>query len=208
MQVAHPNGQPFPSAPHRELVDRAARGDSTAFAQLYEQCAPGVRRYVRGIIWDTWDADDVTQEVFVKIFLGLSGYDPGRASFSAWMLRIAHNAAIDHLRRSRVRPSLAAVDDQVAFDEAGAQCGESLRNALEELTHNEREVLVLRALGGLTPSELAALLNRSRGSVNTLYHRARVAARNTLAANAEGPSTYPAQKKNLGNPAGVVPVAA
>lgn len=205
---ANPMGQPSPSAPCRELVDRAARGDSAAFADLYQQCVPGVRRYVRGIIWDTWDADDVTQEVFVKIFLGLSQYDASRASFAAWMLRIARNAAIDHLRRSRVRPALGAADDQVALDEAGAQCAESLRDALNALSHNEREVLVLRALGGLTPPELAIRLNRSRGSVNTLYHRARVAARNTLAADAAGPSTHPARKHGRGDPAGAVPVAA
>jgi RNA polymerase sigma-70 factor, ECF subfamily len=200
--------QPFPSGPSRALVDRAAGGDSTAFAELYRQCVPGVRRYVRGIIWDAWDAEDVTQEVFVKIFLGLSQYDASRASFAAWMLRIARNAAIDHLRRARARPSLASVDEQVALDEAGAHCGESLRDALDSLSHNEREVLVLRALGGLTPPELATRLNRTRGSVNTLYHRARVAARDTLAANAAGPSTHPAPKHEPGGDAGAVPVAA
>jgi RNA polymerase sigma-70 factor (ECF subfamily) len=182
-------------------VARAARGDSTAFAELYEQCAPGVRRYVGGIVWDSWDADDVTQEVFVKIFLGLSQYDPSRASFSAWMLRIARNAAIDHLRRSRSRPALAQIDEHVAEDETGAQSVESLRDALHGLSQNEREVLMLRALGGLTPPELAGRLNRTRGSVNTLYYRARIAACKALAADAAGPSTRRRRK-------GAVPVTA
>jgi RNA polymerase sigma factor (sigma-70 family) len=189
MRVATPLTQPCTSSPDHSLVARAAGGDSTAFAELYEQCAPGVRRYVGSIVWNSWDADDVTQEVFVKIFLRLSQYDPARASFSAWMLRIAHNAAIDHLRRSRSRPSLGPVDEQVADDEAGAQCVESLRDALHALSHTEREVLMLRALGGLTPPELAGRMNRTRGSVNTLYYRARIAACNALAADAAGPST-------------------
>lgn len=195
MRVATPLTQPFSSTPDRLLVARAARGDSTAFAELYEQCAPGVRRYVGGIVWDRWDADDVTQEVFVKIFLGLSQYDPSRASFSAWMLRIARNAAIDHLRRSRSRPALAQVDEHVAEDETGAQSVESLRDALHGLSQNEREVLMLRALGGLTPPELAGRLNRTRGSVNTLYYRARIAACKALAADAAGPSTRRRRKR-------------
>lgn|SRR5436190_15328730 len=195
MRVATPLTQPSSSLPDRALVARAAGGDATAFAELYEQCAPGVRRYVGGIVWNNWDADDVTQEVFVKIFTALSQYDPGRANFSSWMLRIAHNAAIDHLRRSRSRPSLGPVDEHVADDEAGPQRVESLRDALHALSHSEREVLVLRALGGLTPPELAGRLNRTRGSVNTLYYRARIAACKALAADAAGPSTHSRRKR-------------
>src|SRR4051794_11947837 len=81
------------------LIARAARGDAAAFSQIYAHTAAGVRRYVRTIIWNPWDAEDVTQEVFVKILTGLKQYDPARAPFYAWTLRIARNAAIDHMRR-------------------------------------------------------------------------------------------------------------
>jgi RNA polymerase sigma-70 factor, ECF subfamily len=172
-----------------ELIARALGGDTAAFTQLYAQTAGGIRRYVRTIIWNPWDAEDVTQEVFVKIFTGLRGYDPERAPFSAWALRIARNAAIDHMRRHRSEPGHAEVDQRPASDDAARQCRESLRVALGELNQNQREVLVLRALGGFTPREVATHAKATPGSINTLYHRARLAAQDRLRAMDASPST-------------------
>jgi RNA polymerase sigma-70 factor (ECF subfamily) len=148
-----------------------------------------VRRYVGTIVWDRWDAEDVTQEVFVKLFTGLRQYDPERAAFSAWMLRVARNASIDHLRRHRGRPTLLEFDERTPVDEAGRACGESLRAALEELPASQREILMLRALGGFTPPEVATRVKRSRGCINTLFHRARLSAKERLTAMDSGPST-------------------
>jgi RNA polymerase sigma-70 factor (ECF subfamily) len=179
-----------------ELIARAARGDRVAFSQIYASSAPGVRRYVRTIIWNAWDAEDVTQEVFVKIFVGLSQYDPDRATFSAWTLRVARNAAIDHMRRARRRGSPEEIDGRAVVDDTGRRCRESLREVLGELSESQREVLVLRALGGFTPREVATHSKASRGSVNTLYHRARVAARDRLKALDAAPCT---RRASVGN---------
>jgi RNA polymerase sigma-70 factor, ECF subfamily len=176
-------------APKPEVIRRAAAGDVGAFAEIYECCAPGVRRYVGTIVWDRWDAEDVTQEVFVKLFTGLPQYDASRAAFSAWMLRVARNAAIDHLRRHRGHPTLLEFDERTPVDEAGRACGESLRAALEELPASQREILVLRALGGFTPPEVALRVQRSRGCINTLFHRARLSAKERLTAMDSAPST-------------------
>lgn len=171
------------------VVERAARGDAAAFSQIYSQIAAGIRRYVRTIIWNPWDAEDVTQDVFVKIFVGLDQYDPSRAPFSAWTLRVARNAAIDHMRRDRARPVHAEVDDRAPIDDAGQRCGESLRQVLGELNENQREILVLRALSGFTPREVATHAKATPGSINTLYHRARLAARDRLLAIDAAPCT-------------------
>ena len=172
------------------VIARAASGDSVAFSQLYAHSAAGIRRYVRTLIWNPWDAEDVTQDVFVKILTGLSQYDPDRASFSAWTLRVARNAAIDHLRRQRAGVAWAPeVDQRAPSDDAGRRCGESLRQVLGELNHHQREILVLRAFGGFEPSEVAGYANATRGSINTLYHRARLAARDRLSAIDAGPCT-------------------
>jgi RNA polymerase sigma-70 factor (ECF subfamily) len=177
------------SAVDPDLIARAARGDTVAFSQIYASSAPGVRRYVRTIIWNPWDAEDVTQEVFVKIFTGLHQYDPERATFSAWTLRVARNAAIDHMRRVRGRAGSEEVDQRAALDDAGRRCCESLREVLGELSESQREVLMLRALGGFTPREVATRAKVTRGSINTLYHRARLAARDRLAAMDAAPCT-------------------
>ena len=172
------------------VIARAARGDTAAFSQIYAQTAAGIRRYVRTIIWNPWDAEDVTQEVFVKILTGLDQYDPKRAPFSAWTLRVARNAAIDHMRRHRARPGYTEeVDHRAPVDDAGRQCGESLREVLGQLNQHQREILVLRALGGFTPREVATHADATPGSINTLYHRARLAARDRLRAMDAAPCT-------------------
>jgi RNA polymerase sigma-70 factor, ECF subfamily len=182
------------SGPPPELVERAVRGDATAFTELYDCCAPGLRRYVRSMVWNAWDAEDVTQDALVKIFVGISRYDATRAPFSAWMLRVARNAAIDHLRRQQGRLAVAGIDECTALDDAGQRCGEFLRDVLRELPPSQREILMLRALGGFTPPEVARLVKRSRGSINTLYHRARLAAKASLLAMDAAPSTRTARE--------------
>jgi RNA polymerase sigma-70 factor (ECF subfamily) len=146
------------------------------------------------MVWNAWDAEDVTQDALVKIFVGIPHYDATRAPFSAWMLRVARNAAIDHLRRQRGRPAVAGVDEHTALDDAGQQCGQFLRDVLQELPPSQREILMLRAFGGFTPPEVARRVKRSRGSINTLYHRARLAAKASLLAMDAAPSTRTARE--------------
>jgi RNA polymerase sigma-70 factor, ECF subfamily len=169
------------------LIDRASRGDRAAFAEIYAHSAVHVRRYVQTMIWNPWDAEDVTQEVFVKILTGLDRYDADRAPFAAWTLRVARNAAIDHMRRRGTRPALAEADHRASAEDAAQRCGESLREALRELNPHQREILVLRALVGFTPREMATRTDATPGSINTLYHRARLAARDRLRAMDAGP---------------------
>src|SRR5919109_1193932 len=80
---------------------RRERGEADALDYLYRRHAPGVFAYVRRILRNDYDAQDVTQQVFVKLATSLDKYDARRADFSAWLLRMAHNAAVDHLRKQR-----------------------------------------------------------------------------------------------------------
>jgi RNA polymerase sigma-70 factor, ECF subfamily len=195
MDCASPSrGGPSPEPDiDRRLVARAAGGDAAAFGEIYARTVAGVRRYVRMIIWNSWDAEDVTQEVFVKVLTSLHRYDPDRAPFFAWTLRIARNAAIDHMRRHRARGGHAEVDERASADDTGRECGESLRQVLGDLNQHQREILVLRALAGFTPREVAARANATTGSINTLYHRARLAAQERLQAIDAAPSTRSAR---------------
>ena len=162
MNADRTNGHRGPATDHRERADvdpsviaTAARGDAVAFGQIYARIAPRLRRYVRTIIRNPWDAEDVTQDAFVKIFTGIRHYDPARGTFTTWSLRVARNTAIDHLRAHRGRIPCAEVDELAAVDDAGRWCGESLRLVLSDLNQNQREILVLRALAGFEPSEIA-----------------------------------------------------
>ena len=203
MNADRMNGHRGPATDHRgrpdvdpSVIASAARGDTAAFGQIYAQIAPRVRRYVRTIIWNPWDAEDVTQDAFVKILTGIRHYDPARGTFSAWSLRVARNTAIDHMRAHRGRIPCAAIDERAPDDDAGRWCGESLRLVLNDLNQNQREILLLRALAGFEPSELATHAKATRGSINTLYHRASLAARDRLRAIDAGPCARTVTKRS------------
>src|SRR5829696_9411224 len=143
-------------------VRRARRGDTDALDYLYRHYAPGVFAYVRRILRNDYDAQDITQQVFVKLATSLNKYDARRANFSAWLLRMAHNVAVDHLRKQRLTLMSDPVDatddrEQPDLDDDGR----SLREAFRALSSAQRDVLLLREVVGLTPREVAKRLGKT-----------------------------------------------
>jgi RNA polymerase sigma-70 factor (ECF subfamily) len=173
----------------RRLVAEAQHGDRDAMRELYLRYAPGVRAYVGRIVGDRDDADDVTQQIFAKLLTQLPQYQPGRAPFRAWVLRVARNVAIDHLRRRRSFPCEEVHGPAERVDEAGHECRASLREALSTLPSAQRDVVLLRHLVGLTPDEVAARLGRTVKSVHGLDLRGRAAARTALHELQAAPAT-------------------
>jgi RNA polymerase sigma-70 factor (ECF subfamily) len=157
--------------------------------ELYVLYAPGVHAYVSRIVLDRDDADDVTQQIFAKLLTELWRYQPREAPFRAWVLRVARNVAIDHLRRARAVPCEEVRSRHDRFDDIGHERRASLREALSSLTTGQRDVLVLRHLVGLTPEEIATRLGRSVRSVHCLHHRGRAAARTALYELGSAPAT-------------------
>jgi RNA polymerase sigma-70 factor, ECF subfamily len=173
----------------RRLVAEAQDGDRDAMHELYLRYAPGVRAYVGRIVGDRDDAEDLTQQIFAKLLTQLPQYQPGRAPFRAWVLRVARNVAIDHLRRRRSFPCEEVRSPWERVDEAGRECRASLREALSTLPSAQRDVLLLRHLVGLSPDEVAARLGRTVKSVHGLDLRGRAAARSALHELQAGPAT-------------------
>jgi RNA polymerase sigma-70 factor, ECF subfamily len=176
---ARPSRLPSPRRRQRELavLGKAGRGDPEALSQLYRQYAPGVFSYVRRMLVNEYDAQDVTQQVFVKLATCLDKYDSRRADFSAWMLRVAHNAAVDHLRKQRAALMREPVEaDGVVTEGPDPDHVRSLRETFAALSEPQRDVLLLREVVGLTPREVAQRLGKSEAAVNTCHHRARRAA--------------------------------
>jgi RNA polymerase sigma-70 factor (ECF subfamily) len=159
---------------------QAALGDRNALAYLYARHARDVQAYARWIVHDEHEAEDITQHVFLKLMTVLPKYDPSRARFEAWILRVTRNAAIDHLRHNRAVVGIPGEMRSQADtpDPARAEC---LRSVLASLNESQREVLVLHQILGMTYSEVARRLGKSSGAVHTLYHRARVTAKRGLA---------------------------
>jgi RNA polymerase sigma-70 factor (ECF subfamily) len=158
----------------RRVIARAAEGDREALQQLYKHYAWTVYRHVRRYVWDEHEAQDVTQAVFLKLISDIGRYEERRGRFSSWLLCMARNVAIDHMRRAR--PVLSGDTEPAGpADDTDSKRRGALLEALGALSHDQREVLVLRQLLGLTPAEIALRMDRTEGSVHALHHRARVA---------------------------------
>src|SRR3954469_6831241 len=207
--VAAPGARrPWDESDVKRLVGAAQAGDRDAMRALYVRFSGGVHVYVARIVPQR-DAEDFTQQVFAKLLTELDRYRPGEAPFAAWVLRVARNLAIDHLRRSRLVPCegvRGAADvrprrgsrvvrwERVrgaadVADEAARECADSLREALAGLTADQRNVLILRHLVGLSPTEIAEQLGRTVRAVHCLHHRGRSAARTALHDLGAGPAT-------------------
>jgi RNA polymerase sigma-70 factor (ECF subfamily) len=166
-----------------QAVARAKAGDHEAIRFLYMRYADNVYGYVRSIVRDHHEAEDVTQHVFAKLMTALPKYEAREVPFAAWILRVARNLALDHLRQRRAIPCEEVRELEPSRDDRGEsqQTSLALREALEALPEDQREVVVLRHLVGLSPGEIAGRMNKSEPSVHGLHHRGRGALRTNLA---------------------------
>ena len=170
------------------LVQRAKQQDQEAFAQLYEEYFDKIYRYVALKIGDKTEAEDMTQQVFLKALQSISSFKWKGIPFSAWLYRIAHNQVVDYLRKKKKRPA-------TLFDESLASSAsdtnpqlmaersldiEQLLSATQRLTEAQREVISLRFTSELSTDEVAKIMGKSQGAVKALQHSAIVALRKTL----------------------------
>ena len=155
-------------------VARAKQGDDAALRFLYTRYSGNVYGYARSIVRNDHDAEDVVQQVFTRMMTAIQSYEQRSVPFSAWLLRITHNMAIDYVRRRTPivdEPERPVAEDRPEFE--SHQLRGALQEALTELPDVQREILVLRHLGGYSPGEIAERLGRSENSVHGLHHRGR-----------------------------------
>jgi RNA polymerase sigma-70 factor (ECF subfamily) len=158
-------------------VQRFQAGDESAFRDLYLMYAADVTAYALVALRDASDAQDVTQQVFMRAFEALPHYQHRGRRFDAWLFRIVRNCVVDH-RRQAVRSDTEepAVLDRmrVLRDIPGPAWGEhgELHRALARLPLPQRQVVTLRFLLDLDVKEVAALLERTPAGVRQIQHRA------------------------------------
>ena len=161
-------------------VARAKRGDQAALRYLYIRYSGNVYGYARSILRDEHEAEDIRQQVFARLMTSIGRYQERSVPFSAWLLRVTHNLAIDHLRRRRpiLCEEARAVDERA--EDRGRELSEALTAALAELPQIQRDVIVLRHVAGYSPSEIAERLGKSEDSIHGLHHRGRRALKQSL----------------------------
>lgn len=161
------------------LLERIRRGDTDGAAELFERYAPALLRFTDRMLSDRASAEEVTQEVFLKVISRAHQYD-GRAGVASWLFAIAANACRDRRRRDR-RATVVSLDgvpepvqkgDGIESVLSDRERRKAVRRALAALSEEQREALVLARYHGLPYSEIAEVLGISVGAVKTRIFRA------------------------------------
>jgi RNA polymerase sigma-70 factor (ECF subfamily) len=168
------------------LVRRAQKNDQEAFAQLYEEHFDKIYRYLALRVGNEREAEDMTQQVFLNALQSISSFRWKGVPFSAWLFRIAHNQAVDHLRRKKKRTSVPLDESLVSSGDSPHSTTERkmdverLLKATKRLTEAQREVISLRFSSELSIAQVARIMGKSEGAVKALQHSAIVALRRTM----------------------------
>jgi RNA polymerase sigma-70 factor, ECF subfamily len=161
-------------------VARAQEGDREAIRFLYVRFADNVYGYVRSLVRDDHESEDITQQVFAKLITVIGQYEERSSAFPAWILRVAHNVAVDAMRRPRPLPCEEMRDAYEPGEDESAVRALGLGEALDRLSEDQRSVLVLRHVVGASPVEIAARLGKTEASIHGLHHRGRRALQHEL----------------------------
>lgn len=169
-----------------QIVQRAINGDQEAFTYIYDLHFDKIYRYIYVKVRVQSEAEDLTQDVFIKAYEGLKNYKWRDLPITAWLFKIAHNRVIDHIRKSskEKRADLDEADaisagDPVYMTEQNFEIYE-LKGALEKLPDAQREVATLRFISELSINEVALTLGKSEGTIKALQFNAIASLRKLL----------------------------
>lgn len=180
-----------------QVLAAAGQGAGWAFTRLYEWLSPAVAGYVRA--QGASDPEDVTSEVFLAAFSNLRTFSGTETQFRSWVFTIAHRRIIDDRRARTRRPPPQSLEDEIpapggrsvgasAEDDALDAMGmERIREVLEKLAPDQRDVIALRVIADLSVEQVAAALGKQPGAVKSLQRRALASLRRQL--SAEGVSS-------------------
>jgi RNA polymerase sigma-70 factor (ECF subfamily) len=172
--------------PDANLVERCLGGEDAAWEELVK----GHTRRVFGICYrftgSDGEAQDITQDVFLRVFQSLKSFRAGEGSFAVWLTRLTRNLLIDHYRRGKMQRITDSIDDQLPMLEEkssvetrtdskleGREASEILQRALQKLSPDLREAVILRDLEELEYREIAQVLKVPEGTVKSRLNRGR-----------------------------------
>lgn len=161
------------------LVQRAQKQDSEALAQIYEAYFDKIYRYLVVRVRNETEAEDLTQQVFMKVLQSISTYKSKGVPFSSWIYRIAHNQMVDFMRQQNKKSTVDIEGMQLPYEGHDPQQVieeqidvEELKKATRKLTAAQQEVLALRFTGELSIARCAEIMGKSEGAIKALQHSA------------------------------------
>lgn len=172
--------------PDSELVRQIQSGDSAAFDELMRRYKRPIVNFVFRMLGNAADADDVGQEVFVRVYQNLDTYRP-ETKFSTWLFALARHAAINRLRWRARHPTESiestpeiSASSGTAEDVSAREIGEQIAAAVARLPEDQRTAIVLSEYHGMSYTEIAAVMRCSKKSVESRLYRAKQALRERL----------------------------
>lgn len=177
---------------NRVVVSR----DASAFGELYDRFVERVYRYLYFRAGSQPEAEDLTEQVFLKAWEAIGRYRWQGRPFLAWLYRLAHNAHIDHVRTRKPTTSLnnderplELASSAAAVELARALDAEVLARALAQLTADQQQVIVMKFIDGVDNEQIAQSMGKREGAIRALQMRALMSLRRVLEAQGErGPS--------------------
>ncbi|MDO8577696.1 MAG: RNA polymerase sigma factor [Dehalococcoidales bacterium] len=159
------------------LIEQAAQGDSNAFSSLYDTYAEKIYRHVCYRVPDRADAEDITQEVFIRAWRAVGRYRNGKTPFFSWLLVIARNLVADFYR---IRKNHALLDGDAPYasgidiekEVEASQKKDELQQAISKLNKVKQKVLIMRFIEDRSYPEISRALGKSEGAVRVLVFRA------------------------------------
>jgi RNA polymerase sigma-70 factor, ECF subfamily len=163
----------------RSLVKKAKGRDPEAFGMLYDEYVDQIFRYVYYKVGNLAESQDLTGQTFLKAFENIDSYEMRDVAFSSWLYRIAHNLVVDFFRREARRENVPIDDQPPTVSPRGNPVetvladleSERLYKAMHKLTHNQREVLVLKFIDNLSNAQVAEIMGISVGAVKSTQKR-------------------------------------
>jgi RNA polymerase sigma-70 factor (ECF subfamily) len=169
-----------------QIVERCLRGEESAWEDLVKVHTRRVYSICYRFTGSDASAQDLTQEVFLRVFRSLQSFRTGEGSFTVWLGRLTRNLLIDHYRRTKIERVTDSIEEQLPMLEestasmgrtdgmlAGREAGEMLQAALAKLSPELRETVILRDLEELEYKEIAQVLNVPEGTVKSRLNRGR-----------------------------------
>jgi len=169
-----------------ELVERCLAGEQSAWEELVRVHTRRVYAICYRFTGSDLEAQDLTQEVFLRVFRSVRSFRAGEGSFTVWLSRLTRNLLIDHYRRTKLDRATDSIEEQLPMLEekkamsartegllAGREASELLQGALEKLSPELRETVILRDIEELEYKEIAQVLNVPEGTVKSRLNRGR-----------------------------------
>lgn len=168
----------FKKEDEKDLIERAIRGEASAFGLLYDRYQPGIFRFIYLKVGHREEAEDLTHQVFLSAWQNIGTFSDQGLPISSWLYRIARNKVIDHYRTRKSLINIERVLEEVMIEDKAEEGAvkkmemEAVYRALSKLTPDQQEIIVLRFVEELSYQEISKVVGKNQGAIRVLQFRA------------------------------------